>query len=99
VQARLALRVEQDVRELRATEIARLDMYLEALEPAVREGRTRPIEMALRAAERRAKLLALDAPSQVEVTVINEGSVDEQIKQLVEQLSLNDDQSKQAAST
>ena len=50
---------------LRQTELDRLDSYLAAMADQIREGDTAAIAVALRISERRAKLLALDAPAEV----------------------------------
>lgn len=55
--------------ELRELEVQRLDEFLRALWPKIQTGNPRAIETALKVAERRAKLLGLDAPEKREVTV------------------------------
>jgi hypothetical protein len=49
-------------------EIARLDGYLESLQPAVAKGDIAAIQTALKVAERRSKLLGLDEPEKRDVT-------------------------------
>ena len=54
----------EDVPAVRAMEVARLDDMLKALYPQVLKGHEKSIDSALKVAERRAKLLGLDAPAQ-----------------------------------
>jgi AraC-like DNA-binding protein len=67
---RLALKktLQEPADELRKLEIARLDAMLEAVWPQVEKGDARSVEVALKIEERRARLLGLDAPSEVDVT-------------------------------
>ena len=52
--------------ELRKLECERLDVMLHSLWPDVLQGKPRSIEVALKVMDRRAALLGLDAPKQVE---------------------------------
>lgn len=52
----------EKVEELRALELARLDVALEGLFPAVRKGNPLAVDRLLKISERRAKLCDLDAP-------------------------------------
>lgn len=60
--------LQEPADELRRIEVARLDQMLGALWEKVKKGDTRAIEAALRVEERRARLLGLDEPSEVDVT-------------------------------
>lgn len=55
-------------KELVQLEVERLDMMLVAIAPAVQNGHLGAIDRALRIAKRRAELLGLDAPKEVDVT-------------------------------
>jgi AcrR family transcriptional regulator len=55
--------------DLVETEILRCDTYLQAIAKQVQAGSVRAIDTALRVAERRAKLLGLDAPTLVAPTM------------------------------
>lgn len=54
--------------ELRELELERLDMWLAALDPMVQVGNEGSIRTAVKIAERRAKLLGLDAPAKTDIT-------------------------------
>lgn len=60
-------RSETDVarEQLRAMEVARLDHYLSKMAPQIDKGDERAIDRAIRIADRRAKLLGLDAPTKI----------------------------------
>jgi len=58
----------EELEQVRKLEVARLDRYLDALEPACEEGDAKAIATAIKVGERRAKLLGLDAPAKVEHT-------------------------------
>lgn len=62
--------------ELRELEVARLDALLLALWPQATRGDLGAIDRVLRLMERRAKLLGLDAPTQVNVTQAARQEVD-----------------------
>lgn len=53
--------------ELRALELERLDMLLKGLEPMASVGNPGAVNSYLKCMERRAKLLGLDAPTQVQI--------------------------------
>lgn len=57
--------VQEDVVELRALELSRLDGLLGTLWPKARQGDLQAVDRVLRIMERRAKLLGLDAPVKV----------------------------------
>jgi hypothetical protein len=71
----LASRERESALQVREIELERLDEMLRALWPAVRRGDTSSISTALRVAERRARLLGLDAPVKQELTGANGGPV------------------------
>lgn len=68
VRKALKMTLQEPADELRKLEVARLDQMLSALWEKVKEGDTRAIEAALKVEERRARLLGLDEPSEVDVT-------------------------------
>lgn len=57
--------VQEDVVELRALELSRLDGMLGGLWPQARRGNLGAVDRVLKIMERRAKLLGLDAPAKV----------------------------------
>ncbi len=69
----------------REIEVRRLDQMLLALHPGIQRGTPRAIEIALKVAERRAKLLGLDSATKLELTTID--AVDQQIALLTEELA------------
>jgi transposase-like protein len=62
VLARIAREASEDAAELRALEQQRLDALLAAVWPRAAKGDLAAVDRALRIAERRARLLGLDAP-------------------------------------
>jgi hypothetical protein len=58
----------EDVTDLRAAEVARLDSYLLVVATKVKAGELKAVETALKISERRAKLLGLDQPTKVVIT-------------------------------
>jgi hypothetical protein len=58
----------EDVTDLRAAEVARLDSYLLVIATKVKAGDLWAIDRALKISERRAKLLGLDQPTKVVIT-------------------------------
>ena len=64
----LAAEQRAGAERLRVLELARLDAMHSALWPRVRAGDTDAIDRLLRIAERRSKLLGLDAPARVDIT-------------------------------
>lgn len=58
----------EDVADLRALEVARLDRMLSAIAARVEKGDDKAIDRALKIGERRARLLGLDAPLKVAPT-------------------------------
>ncbi len=69
--------------EWRTLECQRLDSYLLSLHSQIRSGSIPAIQTALRIAERRAKLLGLDAPVQVEATVTQTTQEDLELAQII----------------
>lgn len=69
ITAALAQFVTPAAEEYRALETVRLDTYLEALSPRIEEGDYRSVGTAVRISERRAKLLGLDSPVQLDVAM------------------------------
>ena len=71
IQSHIKLQIQPLADELRAIEVARLDRYLEKLDAQIQEDRAvaRNTEVAVKVAERRAKLLGIDAPEKVEAIV------------------------------
>ena len=63
IEARASIR--EDVVELRALEISRLDGMLGGLWPDARSGNVGAVDRVLKIMERRARLLGLDAPAKV----------------------------------
>jgi hypothetical protein len=97
--------VQPAAEELRKEEIARLDKYLKALDEVIEHGavthdqkgnsyvdeakRSQAISTAVRVAERRAKLLGIDMPQQIDVKHEHIGSVEAEIAKLAAELALN----------
>lgn len=69
ITAVLAQLVTPAAEEYRALETVRLDTYLEALSLRIGEGDYRSVGTAVRISERRAKLLGLDSPVQLDVAM------------------------------
>lgn len=72
-----------DREELRKLEVLRLDRYLAALDTRVQTGDAQAIQAALRVADRRAKLLGLDAPTVVEATVTQTTQQDMELAEMI----------------
>lgn len=68
VQDALRATVQEPTQEIRQLEIARLDGYLEKLQPQIERGNTLAITTALRIQERRARYLNLEVPRKVAMT-------------------------------
>ena len=85
IQARIEQRVQPLADELRAIEVDRLDRYLAKLDAQIQEDRSlaRNVEVAVKVAERRAKLLGIDAPEKVEATVTEVTQEDIALAELV----------------
>jgi hypothetical protein len=66
VLARIAREASEDAAELRQLEQQRLDVLLAACWPTAVKGDMQAIDRALRIAERRARLLGLDAPQKAQ---------------------------------
>lgn len=97
VSLRLRKSIEQVIvpaaEDLRKEEIARLDKYLKALEADIEEmrlpkDRAAAVNTAVRVAERRAKLLGLDMPTQIEVKHEMQGSIEAEIERLSAELAM-----------
>lgn len=69
----------------REIELQRMDQWLLALRPGILKGIARSIEIAIKIAERRAKLLGLDSTTKLEITTID--NIDNQIALLTAQLA------------
>lgn len=88
IQAEIAARVLPLADEVRKMELDRLDRWLEKLDAQIHDdeaaGRVaRNIEVAVKVAERRAKLLGIDAPEKVEATVTEVTQEDIALAELV----------------
>jgi hypothetical protein len=85
IQAHINLRVQPLADELRAVTVDRLDRYLVKLDSQIQAGVSvaRNVEVAVKVEERRAKLLGIDAPAQVEATVHQVDQTDMAIAELV----------------
>lgn len=85
IQARIEARVQPKADELRAVEVDRLDRYLKRLDEQIEQGYAiaRNTEVAVRVSERRARLLGIDAPQQVEATVVQVTQEDLALAELV----------------
>lgn len=66
---RLLDKSSETAEQTRALELERLDVMLHAVWHKIESGDARAIDTALRVAERRAKLLGLDAPVRTDITV------------------------------
>jgi hypothetical protein len=64
----LAATTAEDASALRTLELLRLDRYLAGLDTSATNGDVGAVHAALKLAERRAKLLGLDAPTKQELT-------------------------------
>jgi hypothetical protein len=83
--AALAEVVREPASEIITAEVLRLDLLWRALLPAVVRGSARHTEVAVRVAERRARMLGLDAPTRTEVLTID--AIDAEIRQLEAELA------------
>jgi DNA-binding CsgD family transcriptional regulator len=73
--------------ELRNIELERTDRLLLALEPSIDAGDVKAIAAATRISERRAALMGLNRPVQIEHTVLTVDLLDMEIRRLEEQLA------------
>lgn len=62
----LLLDTQRDTAEVRDQEVERMDAMLDAIWDRVKEGDEKAIDRALRIQERRAKLMGLDSPTQLD---------------------------------
>ena len=83
IEAEIAERIQPRAKALREMELARLDGYLTTIAPRIAAGDLQAIDRALRIAERRAKLLGIDSPIQVEQTVTEVSAEDIELMELV----------------
>lgn len=66
---------QEDVEDLRALELDRLDALLRGLWPKASKGEERAVQKVLNVLERRAKLLGLDAPEKLDQNVKMEDTI------------------------
>lgn len=83
ISAHLAQRVQPLADELRAVEVDRLDRYLAKLETELDADPIRAIPVAVKVSERRARLLGIDAPQQVEALVTQVTQEDMEFAELI----------------
>lgn len=85
IKDRIDARVQPKADELRAIEVDRYDRYLERLDEQMKLGIAvaRNVEVAVRVSEARAKLLGLNAPQQIEATVVQVTQEDLALAELV----------------
>jgi len=79
--------VVENATQLRQLELERLDRMLTTLEGGIEMGDPKAITAAIRISERRAKLLGLDRPLQVEATVVTVDLIDREIQRLTDKLA------------
>jgi len=75
--------IQEPADELRRLEELRLDALLRAMMPEALRGSTWHVDRVLSIMDRRAKLLGLDGPSQVEVTTYGRSDIDDEITRLL----------------
>lgn len=92
IKAEIESRVLPLAAEVRQMEIDRLDTYLEKLHEQIEEGRgvARCVEVAVKVAERRAKLLGVDAPEKVEATIHEVTQDDLALAELLREVAAQD---------
>lgn len=74
----------------RKEELERLDTLITAVWPAAESGDDKAINTYLRLAERRAKLLGLDKPIQVESTVLEVTAAERELQDMIRQVEIED---------
>lgn len=79
--------VVDNATQLRQLELERLDRMLTALDDGIGNGDPKAVTAAIRISERRAKLLGLDKPIQVEATVVTVDLIDREIERLSAKLA------------
>ena len=79
--------VVDNATQLRQLELERLDRMLTALDDGIGNGDPKAAMAAIRISERRAKLLGLDKPIQVEATVVTVDLIDREIERLSAKLA------------
>lgn len=85
VELEIAEREQPLAEALRAIECDRLDTYLVRLAPRIAEGEDKAINTAIRISERRARLLGLDSPQQVDATLTASTPQDQALNELLSQ--------------
>jgi transposase len=88
IKAEINATVQPLADELRAIEVARMDRWLEKLNEQIEDDECAPrtarnVEVAVKVAERRAKLLGIDAPQQIEATVTEVTQADLALRELL----------------
>lgn len=83
----LDMSVVENAAQLRQLELDRLDRMLTTLEGGISVGDPKAIAAATRISERRARLLGLDKPIQVEATVVTVDLIDREIERLSAKLA------------
>lgn len=94
IQRAMQRALQEPAEELRQIEAARLDYMQEKIWGQVDEGDPRAVQSVLRIMERRAKLLGLDAPTEINQNInVFDGmsDVDREVQRLAELLSNNPD--------
>jgi len=79
--------VVENTTQLRQMELERLDRMLTVLENGISVGDPKAVTAAIRVSERRARLLGLDKPIQVEATVVTVDLIDREIERLSAKLA------------
>lgn len=85
IQAEIQARVLPLADEVRKLELDRLDRWLAKLDQQIEAGETVPrcVEVAVKVSERRARLLGIDAPQQLEATVTEVSQADLEFQELL----------------
>lgn len=76
---------DHSIEVLREIECRRMDQMLLALQPGIKRGTPRSIEVALRILERRARMMGLDSATKVQILTVDD--IDAQIAKLTEEMS------------
>lgn len=98
IKAELERTAQEPREEVRKIEVERLDYLYSKLKPRIDQGESQAINSALKVMDRRAKLLGLDMPVQVEVTTTTE--TDHAISGLLEEMeALNAKRAQHAGAT
>lgn len=85
IQAEIQAKVLPLADEVRKLELDRLDRWLAKLDEQITAGETVPrcVEVAVKVSERRARLLGIDAPQQLEATVTEVSQADLEFQELL----------------